>query len=119
MAKPERYTTQQVIDAIEKGYTCVGAGQLLGCSAVTVRNYANKYPTVKQALQGKRRELVDLAEMSLRRAIVNGEGWAVALTLKTLGKEDGYVERAELTGPDSGPITIKVVYGERTDGHTT
>ena len=118
MAKPERYTTQQVIDAIEKGYTCVGAGQLLGCSAVTVRNYANKYPTVKQALQGKRRELVDLAEMSLRRAIVNGEGWAVALTLKTLGKDDGYVERAEVSGAGGGPVVIKVVYGDGTDSKT-
>ncbi len=108
MAQPERYTAQQVIDAIEKGYTCVGAGQLLGCSAVTVRNYANKYPTVKAALHAKRRELVDLAEMSLRRAIVNGEGWAVAMTLKTLGKDDGYVERSqtEVSGPDGGDLHL-------------
>ena len=72
MARPERYTVQDIIDALEKGYTCVGAGQLLGCSAETVRNYAKKYPTVDAALRAKRRELVDLAEMSLRRAIVNG-----------------------------------------------
>lgn len=104
MARTERYTAQEVIDALEKGYTCVGAGQLLGCSAETIRNYANKYPTVKTALRGKRRELVDLAEMSLRRAVVKGEGWAVALTLKTLGRDDGYVERSELTGADGGPI---------------
>ncbi len=108
MARTERYTAQEVIDALERGYTCVGAGQLLGCSAETVRNYANKYPTVKQALQGKRRELVDLAEMSLRRAIVNGEGWAVALTLKTLGKEDGYVERAELNANIDGDLRIVI-----------
>lgn len=97
MARPERYTTQEVIAALENGYTCVGAGQLLGCSAETVRNYANKYPTVKAALHAKRRELVDLAEISLRRAIVNGEGWAVAMTLKTLGRDDGYVERQEVS----------------------
>ena len=118
MARPERYTAQDIIDAIEKGYTCVGAGQLLGCSAETVRNYARKYPTVDAALRAKRRELVDLAEMSLRRAIVNGEGWAVAMTLKTLGKDDGYVERTqqEVSGPDGGPVTIRLTWGDNGDG---
>lgn len=112
MARPERYTVQDIIDALEKGYTCVGAGQLLGCSAETVRNYARKYPTVDAALRAKRRELVDLAEMSLRRAIVNGEGWAVAMTLKTLGRNDGYVERQEVSGPDGGPVTIRLTWGD-------
>ena len=112
MARTERYTAQEVIDALERGYTCVGAGQLLGCSAETVRNYANKYPTVKTALRAKRSELVDLAEMSLRRAIMAGEAWAVALTLKTLGKDDGYVERTqqEVTGPDGGAVRLRVEY---------
>ena len=118
MARTERYTVQDIIDALEKGYTCVGAGQLLGCSAETVRNYAKKYPTVDAALRAKRRELVDLAEMSLRRAIVNGEGWAVAMTLKTLGKDDGYVERTqtEINGPDGGPVTIRLTWGDNGDG---
>ena len=49
--------------------------------------------------------------MSLRRAIVGGEGWAVALTLKTLGKDDGYVERVqnEVTGADGGPVQTEIV----------
>ena len=114
MARTERYTAQEVIDALERGYTCVGAGQLLGCSAETVRNYANKYPTVKTALRAKRSELVDLAEMSLRRAIMAGEAWAVALTLKTLGKDDGYVERVqqEVSGQDGGPVVIRLTWGD-------
>lgn len=121
MARTERYTAQEVIDAIEKGYTCLGAAQLLQCNAETVRNYAKRYPSVHTALHAKRRELVDLAEMSLRRAIVNGEGWAVAMTLKTLGKDDGYVERTqnEVSGPGGDAVTIRVVYGARTDGSTT
>ena len=109
MARTERYTAQEVIDALEKGYTCVGAGQLLGCSAETIRNYANKYPTVMAALKAKRRELVDLAELGLRRAIVNGESWAIALTLKTLGRDDGYGDSLQLTGKDGGDIAINVV----------
>jgi hypothetical protein len=108
MARTERYTAQEVIEALEKGYTCVGAGQVLGCSAETIRNYANKYPTVQTALKAKRRELVDLAELGLRRAIVGGEAWAIALTLKTLGKDEGYVERqqSEVSGPDGAPAVI-------------
>lgn len=106
MARTERYTTQEVIEAIEKGYTCVGAGQLLQCSAETIRNYAKKYPTVQTALKAKRRELVDLAEMGLRRAIVNGEGWAIMGTLKTLGKDEGYTERNELNATIDGDLRV-------------
>ncbi len=112
MARTERYTAQEVIDALERGYTCGGAGQLLGCSAETVRNYANKYPTVKAALKAKRTELVDLAEMSLRRAIMAGEAWAVALTLKTLGKDEGYTERQEIAGVDGSPMVIRLTWGD-------
>lgn len=112
MARTERYTAQEVIDALERGYTCVGAGQLLGCSAETVRNYANKYPTVKTALRAKRSELVDLAEMSLRRAIMAGEAWAVALTLKTLGKDDGYGDEVALTGRGGGPLEVIIKYAD-------
>ena len=109
MAKTERYTADEVIEALKKGHTCVGAASLLQCDPETIRNYAKRYPTVMAALKGKRRELVDLAEMSLRRAIVAGEGWAVALTLKTLGKDEGYTERSEITGKDGGDITVTVV----------
>jgi hypothetical protein len=38
-----------------------------------------------------------------------GEPWAVALTLKTLGKQRGYVERQEVTGADAGPVDVRVV----------
>lgn len=107
MARTERYTVDQVITAIEKGYTALGAGQLLGCSAVTIRNYAAKYPTVDKALRAKRREMVDLAEMGLRGAILRGEGWAIMGVLKTLGKNEGYSERHEVTGKDGGPIAVK------------
>ena len=120
MARTERYTAQEMIDALERGYTCVGAGQVLGCSAETVRNYANKYPTVKAALRAKRCELVDLAEMSLRRAIMAGEAWAVALTLKTLGKDAGYVERVqnEHMGEGGGPLEVVIRYADRNDNAT-
>ena len=63
-------------------------------------------PDRQDGVRAKRSELVDLAEMSLRRGIMAGEAWAVALTLKTLGKDDGYTERTEITGADGEPLHI-------------
>lgn len=42
-----------------------------------------------------RESMVDIAESALKRAVLNGEAWAIALTLKTQGKKRGYVERTE------------------------
>lgn len=106
--KTERYTAQQVIDAIEEGMTAVGAARILGCKHMTVLNYAKRYPTVDAVLKAKRREMVGLAEMGLRRAILAGESWAIAFALKTLGKDDGYTERQEIAGPDGEAILIRV-----------
>lgn len=108
MPKPPRYTVKAVIDAINRGYTPTGAATILGCHADTVRNYADRYPTVRAALKAKRKELVDLGEIGLRAAIVRGEGWAIAFALKTLGKDEGYVERAEIE--HRGEIETKHVF---------
>ena len=49
------------------------------------------------------------AVTSLKRAVINGEAWAVCFTLKTLGKSRGYVERVqqEISGRDGQAIEIK------------
>lgn len=108
----ERYTVQQVIDAIDKGHTPTGAASVLRCHPDTVRNYADRYPTVKKALLSARAEIVDLAEIGLRAAVVNKEPWAIAFALKTLARET-YSERqevkAEISGPEGSAIPIKLV----------
>lgn len=96
MARTERYTADEIISAINRGYTALGAAQILCCDAQTIRNYAAKYPTVDKALRAKRREMVDLAEMGLRGAILRGEGWAIMSVLKTLGRDLGYGEAVEV-----------------------
>jgi hypothetical protein len=40
---------------------------------------------------------------------MNGEPWAVAMVLKTIGKSRGYVERQEVTGADGGKVQIEYV----------
>jgi len=50
--------------------------------------------------------LLDATEEKLVAAIDNGEPWAIALVLKTLGKERGYVERQETVNKSE---TLEVV----------
>lgn len=104
MAGKQVYTVEQVIEAIRKAQTPTGAGLVLKCTATTIRNYAKRYPTVRDALLAERAALVDLAEMGFKSAIINKEPWALAFALKTLGKHLGYVERQEVTGKDGEPV---------------
>ena len=111
MAK-QKYKVSDMVQAIResKGMVYVAARKL-GCAANTVYNYAERHPTVQEAIDQERGLLVDTAELALWKALQNGEGWAVSLTLKTLGKERGYVERTqtEVSGKDGGALVISVV----------
>jgi hypothetical protein len=103
MARPEKFTTTQIIEAIRKAQTAAGAARILECDSDTIRNYAKRHPTVDRALYNEREDLADYAEMGLKRAVLNGEAWAIALAVKTLRK-GVYSERQELTGPNGGPV---------------
>lgn len=102
LTKPERYTAEQVIAALEgtKGMVTLTARKL-GCSAQTVRNYIERHPTIAAAYKEQREGFLDIAELSLQKAVQNGEGWAVCFALKTIGRSRGYVERIEV---DNQPI---------------
>jgi hypothetical protein len=111
--KTERYTTDQVIQALRdtKGMITIAA-ERLRCNPDTVRNYVNRYPTVKAALQEQREGVLDVAELALMRAVQNGESWAIAFVLRTIGRGRGYVEKQEQE--HSGGMTIRIV--DETDG---
>lgn len=93
----QQFTAEQVITALKetKGLIFLAAKRL-GCHAHTVMNYIARYPTVKQALQECRGEMVDISESSLFRAILNGEAWAVQFHLKTQGKDRGYFDKSQI-----------------------
>lgn len=110
MAGKQQFTVDQVIAAIHQAQTPTGAGMVLKCAPETIRNYARRYATVKEALLSERASLVDLAEMGFKSAIINKEPWALAFALKTLGKHLGYVERQEVTGADGKPQKVEVEY---------
>lgn len=106
MARTERYAIEEVINAIRKGHTALGAAHILGCTPKAVRNYAKKFPKVADALRQERISLRDLGEMSLRGAIARGEGWAVMGIFKTIDEDGNFIppNRQEITGADGKPL---------------
>lgn len=109
----EKFTAQQMIDAIRgsRGIKSVAARRL-GCVRQTVDRYIRDYPTVREVYEEERESLVDLAEAKLLESVNNSEWPAIKFVLVTLGKDRGYVERQEVTGPDGGAVTVRVVYDD-------
>lgn len=104
MARPKRYTVEQVITAIKEGKTVVGTAAVLGCTTETIRNYAKRYPVIAGAIDSEREDLTDIAEMKLRLALHDGAPWAIQLTLRTQGKKRGWNAGVEVTGGDGQPL---------------
>jgi len=112
-----RVTDKRMLDAIKKnGGAVYLAARELGCVPNTIYNRMERVPSIKQAVEDARGEVVDYAEQKLRLAILNGEPWAIAMALKTIGKSRGYVERQEVTGADGGDIKHSLTVRELTQG---
>ena len=91
-----KLNNKDIIDALRKtNGNLTLTGQLLGCTREAIRLRVNRYPELKQVLDEARESVIDVAEGALQRAVLNGEGWAIAFTLKTIGKRRGYVEKTE------------------------
>ena len=104
-----KHTVEQVIAAIGEAHTKTAVAERLGCSRNTVLNYCRRWATVAAAFEQERACLVDLAEGGLRDALIEKQPWAISFTLRTLGKDEGYTERQEVTGKDGGPLVVQVV----------
>lgn len=63
-----------------------------------------------QAVAEESRETVkDAAESALFKAITEGDAWAVQFALRTIGRDRGYADKHEVSGPGGGPIPIRTV----------
>ena len=112
-----RVTNKRMLEAVKKnGGAVYLAARELGCAPNTIYNRMERVPSIKQAVEDARGEVVDYAEQKLRLAILNGEPWAIAMALKTIGKHRGYVERQEVTGADGGDIKHSLTVRELTQG---
>ena len=97
MAGKPKFKPSQVAKAIRMANGLLSvAAHALGCSREAVRNYTERYPVCRKAVQEAREVVLDVAEGKLMEQIRNGNLSAIALALKTIGKARGYVERTEI-----------------------
>ena len=78
----------------------------LGVTRATAYSYMNRWKTVEDAINDEREAMLDFTENQLFKQVQAGNITAIIFTLKTLGKNRGYVERREFTGKDGEPITV-------------
>jgi hypothetical protein len=118
MGAPEKYTVKQIEIELKRTYGAITlAAENLDCAYNTIRRYVDKSPRLQKLIEHYRERRVDKAELKLEQAIANGEPWAIALTLKTLGKKRGFVERQEVTGKDGDDLFKGITYiKENRDG---
>lgn len=115
----ERYNREELINAIWRvNGNVTRAAHELGCTDRTIHAYAQKYRTVRDAIEQARAQwrqrLIDIAELALEKELAKGSAWAVKYVLDTQGRSRGYGAsvRAEHTGSDGGAIEVHVVYGD-------
>ena len=103
-----KFTNAQIIEGLNSVNGMVYlAARKIGCNPQTIYNSMKTNTAIREACDNARGELIDISEQKLRAAVLNGEPWAVAMVLKTLGKSRGYVERQEVTGADGGAVVVK------------
>lgn len=92
-----QYTAAEIIRAIEgSGGIISTVAERLQCDRSTVYRHRDRYPSVRRALEDERARILDRAERKLEEAVEAGNLTAIIFTLKTLGKERGYVERVQV-----------------------
>lgn len=116
----QRYTAAEVVEALhETGGVVVRAARKLGCAAATVYNYADRYVTVREAMEEARKDTYAEAQGYLLAMMRDREHkdhkWAVERILKSYGDTvaDGLEwsdkERIEHSGPDGGSIHVNLI----------
>src|SRR5690606_29438464 len=74
----------------------------VGCSRQTVYNAVERWPDLAESLDKEKSTLISLAKSALVADVQNAESdghqRAYMFVLRTLGKDEGFVERAEVDG---------------------
>jgi hypothetical protein len=98
MAGKQKFTNEAIITALKKRKGLIYlAAETLGCAPLTIYRRVELSQEVAQCLKDQRGKIVDTAENKLFISVNKREPWAVAMVLKTLGKDRGYVERIEMS----------------------
>ena len=108
--RKDKYTQKRMINEIRKakGIKAVAA-RALECTRQTVDNYIERYKAVAEAYDEANETNIDFVESKLMQAINSGNITAMIFFLKTKGKDRGYVERREVSGPGGAPVKVTMV----------
>ena len=99
-AKKRRITQEEFAQALTKSHGFLsGAATLLGCDRRTIYRAIERSPTLKTHVNDLREKRLDFAEGVLMKLMQEGNVAAVIFFLKTQGRERGYTERLEVSGP--------------------
>lgn len=114
MARTKRFKPEKVIEALKATRGMVAlAAEKLECDRNTIYNYIEQYPEIREVVDAQRDKVIDIAELKLEEAVRNGQPWAIAFTLKTIGKKRGYTEKEDDNAREgqqtTEPTTINVV----------
>jgi hypothetical protein len=113
MSRSPHFTLEQFQKAIDGsgGFISVIADRV-GCNLSTVYEWKKKHSEVQTAIDAEKVRQVDHAEGQLQALINEKNPTAIIFYLKTQGKQRGYVERQEVSGPVDSPLLFKWTEGD-------
>lgn len=80
------------------------ASEAIGINRRTFSRWCNSDKEFAKLCDDVKEEQIDLAESELRKLVKSGNITAVIFTLKTIGKERGYIERTETETYNMTPV---------------
>jgi hypothetical protein len=96
-----------IIEALNKtGGNIKASANILKVDRTTLHKWLDKYPILRQARNDSFDSFIDLAESKLMSKVNDGDMTAIIFTLKTQGRNRGYVERTELTIDRNAKIKV-------------
>jgi hypothetical protein len=92
-----KITDAKIIAALKQANGLIThAAKKLRCNPDTIHQRIKDSPAVAAVVKGARDVVLDDAESSLHKAVKKKEAWAVTFTLRTIGRERGYLDRTEV-----------------------
>lgn len=121
-ALQDKYTAQQVADAIRKANGIyAAAARLLRCDRRTVAAYVERYATVRQAAEEANATLLDIAEGHLVTDVQKGKFEQIKYYLNAKGKARGYgiTRNEQVDNPIDWELVPDKVLDDYCDGKMT
>ncbi|MBS7703301.1 helix-turn-helix domain-containing protein [Chelatococcus asaccharovorans] len=105
----EQFDVPTIAEALRQAAGVISlAAARLKISRTALYQYFDRHPELHDVRREIEEETLDLAEAGLLEQIRDKNMTALIFYLKTKGKQRGYVERSEVTGPNGRPVSVQV-----------